>query len=43
MENKIRKMKYKKNKIKIKNSCNGSRGCRIYILPKDREIKKLVA
>jgi hypothetical protein len=37
MENKI---KIKKPRINIGNSCNG-RGCRIYILPKDKEVIKI--
>ena len=29
------------NKKPIKNSCNGSRGCRIYILPNDRKLNPI--
>ena len=25
--------------IKVNDSCNGSRGCRVYILPTDRRVK----
>ena len=27
----------------IKNTCNGSRGCKIIILTKDKEVKKIIA